>query len=384
MNNSMSNFVDQRDYTGLSFANVVERVSGFPLTRYSRDQYQCGPVYYGKCPFCLQGLESFHVRCSDYISTFACSECLVEGDAVQFLVRYCQMTEPEALVALYGEGGRKEASYLYVPQPDEFTRDAPPSAKWARQAQLLQEYAVRQLWHTKAGRQALKKLRGEGLRDETIKNANLGYIPPNFNAGPYPAWGLDYDDLSPEHLFKGYHHLMLPEGILYPYTSRDAEIWKLVIREDIGPYATFTIPGSREGMFNLEHVQDYTEQFVMMVHSEFDALLVSQLDIPGIIGVATGGLEEGRYYKWINALSHVALVFQSFCVGPYFDLDAAYWMKVLPNAMRYTFPAEHDHYETLAAFAHDHGQVALKNWVRDGLELVIRWLDKHLKADEEA
>ncbi len=150
-------------------------------------------------------------------------------------------------------------------------------------ARKVIEGTQRLLWG-RVGVQALHYLHRRGLSDETIWQAQLGYLP-----GYVWEW-------------RQVGALNVPCGIVIPWIIDD-EVWAVKVRRAAGlPKYMQVAGGSAHGLYNATHLGDHA--VVLLVEGEFDALLAAQ-ESGGQMGVATlGSASTTLNARWLSMLIH--------------------------------------------------------------------------------
>lgn len=351
--------------TTIDLVSLIEQKSGIRLVHKSTTS---GGEYAGMCPFCGAGKDSFLVWPSStrphYNHVRGCGK---NGDAVQFLREYCNLSFVDACMELGLDPSEKLAEY--TPEREQVSRDIPPPQKWQEAAQLIIERAEHYLWHPRSqeGLAALVYLYDRGLSDETIKRARLGYVPlgkdGRWFSESFEWWGIDPGQL-PGHLReKG--NVKIPNGILIPWFESNT-IWKLAMKRpgEQMAYGQVLSPNSGEGLYGVDSLE--MDKPAIMVEGEFDALSVQQVagDLVGC--VATGSTTRGRLGRWIADLSLASYVIQGYDDDEAGDEGAEYWTETLaPRCIRFQPVFGKDPNDILKD--PDLGTEALRNWVQWGM-----------------
>lgn len=300
----------------------------------------------GPCPWC-GGTDRFAVLVNDEPQHFYCgihgSGCGAHGDVIAFMQRWYKIGFYDACQRLgLGPGTEYKASARSA------TVNSPvvaPCQAWQERASVYAQRAQRFLWST-SGTAALDYLHWRGLTDETIRAAQLGYIPfadadkGYFYREKNDQWGLPGDE------DKSYVYLY--EGILIPWIV-DGALWKLNVRRlnglkvDSAKY--LEIKGSADPLYNVDSL--LAERPAVLVESEIDALS-GQQSTTRATWLASGSAGRARRDKWLAQLCLADIVLVAYDddnpdtsgkrAG---DSGAQFWLDTLPHAVRW-LPWQHD------------------------------------------
>lgn len=148
-----------------------------------------GANHVGLCPFHNEKTGSFSVNGQRQI--FKCFGCGVGGNVITFLMKYDNMTFPEAIKVLADRAG------ISLPEMDYSEEEKRANNRKARIMQINKEAAKYYFMALKSpqGKAGLDYLVNRGLSDDTIKNFGLGFAPQNANLYKYiKALPEKYDD----------------------------------------------------------------------------------------------------------------------------------------------------------------------------------------------
>jgi len=249
-----------------------------------------GGEYVGPCPLC-GGVDRFHVWPEEGDGgKYWCRGCEKGGDIIQYLREIRKLSyleaclkagiKPEPMKRSFDWGksanseghGRKWEPREIIQPPAEWIRKCSAFVDWCHE-QLLKEAEI--LAYVKDCR---------GLSEDTIKAFHLGWNPKNLSRGR-DLWGLDEklkDDGSKQDIW-------LPKGIVIPYFV-DGILQRARIRRidrkgntpEKGP-AYAIVSGSTSGaMISAAMITDvslpevFCQQVLVVVESEFDAILLNQ------------------------------------------------------------------------------------------------------------
>ncbi|MBW2294271.1 MAG: DNA primase [Deltaproteobacteria bacterium] len=134
------------------------------------DLKKSGRNFKGRCPFHEEKTPSFNVNPDRQI--FHCFGCQVGGNAMTFLMRYENLTFPEAVRTLGKECG--------VEVPDNDSGDRGVSERLFAANEHAQDFYQRGL-ESEEGKRAKVYLADRGLDDEAIETFGIGYAPNSWD-----------------------------------------------------------------------------------------------------------------------------------------------------------------------------------------------------------
>lgn len=302
--------------------------------------------YAGPCPRC-GGSDRFRVQPGRKDNgAWMCRNCWDPatkgwGDGIEYLRQMRGMSFSEAKNHLAGELDslleRTERVKAYV-EPTATGRNAPPNNKWQAWTARYVEQAIARLWSS-AGLPGLDYLHSRGLKDATIKAAQLGY--EEIDSIPY---------------------------VVIPWHVGDGQYWR-VNKRDIRPDVPHdqrykNIAGSSNaGLYGGELLTRKRPTF--LVEGELDALSIAQEagDLP-INVVATGGLDCSRVPRWVARLARVPHVLVAYDNEQRGEEASNTWLKILThNALRYRPLAKDANAMLLQGWS-------IRTWVQGALDLL--------------
>ncbi len=319
------------DKSSIDIKAVAER-----YTTLKRSSTYNGGEWHGPCPQC-GGADRFHVW--PQRGRFWCRQCNIKGDVI------------ELVKVLDGVGFKEACERLSIPldqQPPPVPRQAPRSQindlkrdyacfhpAWQSAANRFLEQSRRHLWSDKHTAAAAYLTDQRHLSIEAILEAGLGFNPTTQRQ----RWGNV--------------NVWLPRGIVIPWL--DGKVWRIRFRCLDRTYKHYTpkingnemkypqVAGAANGLYNgWEALEVNPSSVVVLVEGEFDALaLKSQVNMPHLVAVATGGVSQARVLRWVAALAVARVVYVAFDAEQAGALAAVWWCSALPNAHR-LIPTAHD------------------------------------------
>src|SRR5260370_603731 len=294
---------------------------GFSSIRHSTSR---GGQYNGHCIFSCHGLGHDRLwvqpNYGDY-GWFKCNGCGTKGSGVDYLMIKSGMSRNEALktVGWKPRDGSEpkfiipKSAYMYQPTHEM------PNEIWQRSAIYFAEYCMDMLWG-RMGREALAYLRARGLKDETIRAAEIGYNPTE-KWRPGEKWGREKKQF-------------LAQGIVIPWFVGN-ELWRITIRDEnaVHPDPRYRqVWGGSNGLYLASYL--HYPRPVILVEGEFDALSIAQEAGKHVVVCATGSTEGSHTAKWIASLAVKERVLVAFDAEEKGDIGAQWWMETLENAQR--------------------------------------------------
>ena len=300
-----------------------------------------GGEYAGPCPFC-GGRDRFRVWPNAPRPRYWCRGCGKHGDAIQYLRDHDGLSfrEAQAQVGTANEGSEQRTRWSRQqewhdephfwpashqegqPETPSLSPDGSPSSTWQKAARQFCALAQVALW-TPFDRTALDYLRERGLRDETIRQARLGYWPRE-TYHPPQSWGFAQTE----------KHVWEPAGVIIPWSSNQT-YWRVRIRSFTTgtTYRYVQIRGSQNTLYRADTIRTNTP--VVMVEGEFDALTLAQEVGSRIAVVATGSTEGARSMTSLAQVATASRVLLAFDADAGGDRAAHWWLARLDNAQRW-------------------------------------------------
>ncbi len=281
-------------------------------THMTRQASTNGGEWAGPCPRC-NGKDRFRVWPEK--NRFWCRQCEWSGDSIDLIQEIRGMNFQEAKSLVY------PGHELYAPPtPTRKTVNHsllnPPNAIWCARASEFAKACADRLWSPK-GRAALDWLRKRGFSNEMIERASLGLNDLAIEENE-SLWGLDRDK-----------PVFIDRGIVIPWFI-DGKVWRLNIRRKGQP--KYRGPaGYSNGLYLCDSITfDCT---IVLTEGEFDALSIIQA-APDFVAVSTGTTSGSRKAKWIARLALAQKVLVAFDDDDAGEKASAFWLNVLPKAVR--------------------------------------------------
>lgn len=304
-----------------------------------------GGEYKGPCPWC-GGEDRFWVHPNEGNSgRYHCRQCGMEGDSIQYLMDYRELSFVEAK-AMVEAGGYRIGKTLAHPENVRTGTPELPSLEWRTAAASLLDWCVKSLWADNLeARRARAYLHGRGLTDETIRKYQLGAVYRGMEGwwdrdgkgGVFVdrgRFGLPEEtraDGKPKGLF-------LPAGIVIP-GFHEGELVRLRVRTDDrwrgdgAKYQNFT--GSKQTPAVYGSGPAY-----LAAESDFCAMLTVQeagdLVTAVALGFVTGRPDEALSEKLRSAPVVMVALDYDGPLGPG-DQESRWWLSTFPNAGRCVF-----------------------------------------------
>lgn len=192
------------------------------------------------CPFCgsgtgKHGTGAFTVFPDNQWKCFSCGET---GDILDLIGKYENLSKTEAIKRAEDLFGIERSSFRkpqrVQKQAQQRTQERKPVAppeEWQKRIRPIADRAAEVIFESK-GAEALEYLHSRGIDNRTIREQNIGYIPPISN-GWYIDHGFAYDIPNPipieKRNKKDREKIFIPYGITFPYFMED-QIFRMEAR----------------------------------------------------------------------------------------------------------------------------------------------------------
>lgn len=344
-----------------------------------------GGEYCSPCPACGdggkgKGSDRFHIW-PDKANTsglcsgrFWCRQCGINGDTIEFVMRFDGLNFPQACAALgiriAGGGAVSSYSRPTTPRLPVAQRSVPriyaePAAEWSLRAAAFLADCQARLYERP---EALAWLAARGIGEAAALAYGLGYNESSKGGDRYrprALWGL-----QPKQTDKGRDKkLWLPRGWVIPMFAEDGRVLQLRIRRldaDVAKFAADIryqlIDGSSAG--------------TMVLHPEAAAHAVVESGLDAILIAAACNGQVGAVTTWNCSARPDArateILNNSQCVLNCFDFDAAgekeqaWWAENMRRYKRWPVPVGKDPGE-----AFEKG-VNIRQWIIGGLPVGLQ------------
>lgn len=310
-----------------------------------------GGEYHSPCPSC-GGKDRFIIW--EKQGRYLCRQCTLKGDAIQFCRDFMGMDYRSACSKVGTEPKTNFKAHNYAPLSFEPLHAEEPPITWQNSAgKFLQQSTVQLLQNPKA----ISELTLRGFAIDTIRLFSLGWNSRNQFAPRYD-WGLPiaYNEQGRE------KKVWLPKGLVIPTFISGRPI-KLKMRrsdwneqDELPKYIEIT-----NSMKCLSFYGSLDTQKILIVESEFDAMLIQQYASDLCACVAIGGAS-----KRPDRISHELLKSSSLILFS-LDFDAAgkaayrFWRSTYPNLRAWPISRGKSPGDALKI------GVDLRQWIIDGL-----------------
>ena len=308
-----------------------------------------GGEYHSPCPGC-GGKDRFIIW--NKSNRYLCRRCEKKGDLIQYLRDFHKLSYLEACTRLgatvvTSAPKRIECESFFQPKLSSV-----PSILWRQKASEFIKKSHQNLFSTTEG---IEMFLQRGFTIKTMKTCQVGWNPQSFWVSR-EEWGLPS--------FEG-KKLWLPKGLVLPAFDLDnGEPIKLKIRRDdweenIELPKYVEIPGGMQTFSRYGIIQDKP---IMIVESEFDAMLVHQIAGDLVVCMALGGASKRPDVEAHTILINAPMILFSLDVDSAGAVAYQWWRKVYPHLKLWLPPIGKS-----PGDAHEKG-MDLKEWLRISLE----------------
>jgi len=249
-----------------------------------------------------------------------CRQCNLNVDGIAYLMQVHGITFPEAAEYVgKNHTARKDrirkpnrTASIVKPESEEALV---PSSQWMDAAGLFMEWAADNL-HKNSKR--LDKLQRErGISPATVKRWRLGWNPTSLKR-PGENWGLD-------------GKIYLPAGLVTP-NMRDGKTVSLKIRQESGEPKYLLVRGSKVFPYLLHGNVHGT---IVLVESEFDALLLWETSRDVITPIAVGGCSNKPDMETAELIAGAEILLNCMDNDTAGEQAGAWWKDWFPHCIRW-------------------------------------------------
>lgn len=348
--------------------NILNLVEELGLIIKKKPTMNHGGEYCSACPFCKDGVDRFifwpyrHNGDGSYCGgRFSCPRhCGEFGDAINFLQKLYGLSYVQACNRLQ-INLKTTATSAYTKQLPRFCIAANPSVVWQKKAHAFVEWSHQELLKNNT---ALSFLYQRGFTLETIKKGKIGFSKQTFFRNKMD-WGLE--DLACKEEKK--KKLWLPAGFIIPTFDSAGNVIRIKIRrsewKDDDEYPKYVeVVGSKK---NFSIFGKTSLDYVIVVESELDALLIQQFASDLCFCVAAGGCSKRPDIETHSILKDVKVILWSLDNDDAGTNAAIWWHETYSQLRFWPAPVGKSPGDALK----DHG-VNLRNWVIKGIEFSAR------------
>ena len=279
-----------------------------------------GGEWAGPCPFC-GGTDRFRVWPLSESPGYWCRQCGESGDAITYAMKHDKLGFREACARLGADISMPMAPRTRRP---ERRAEPAPAEEWQRQGLKVVALCEKQLW-TERGERARAWLRGRGLKDNTLREWQVGY---SSGLGQCPSVSGQTE------LGQWLAGLWVPEGIVIPGLGVDGQLWYLKVRRPAGEPKYVQVKGSHPALVG--RLKGKTT--LLLTEGEFDAMLAWQ-EVGDLLDVATlgsAGADPTSWLRWLLTYEHILVAYDVDKAGDE-GAERLIWM---PRARRLRVPLE--------------------------------------------
>lgn len=302
-----------------------------------------GGEYHCPCPGC-GGKDRFIIW--DRVNHYFCRRCEKKGDAIQYLRDFHRLSYSAACAHIgielpnYKETSQKKSGF----EPKTFQS---PSLRWRQSASEFVRSTHQNLFHSGY---ALGLFLQRGFSLKTMKECKVGWNSRSLWM-PRDLWGLsDSEDKK----------VWLPKGLVLPtFDNKTQEPIKIKIRrdeweenDDFPKYVEIS-----GGMQTPSTYGNMLNKPIIVVESEFDAILIQQVAGDIVSPMALGGSSKRPDAEAHEILLRAPTILVSLDVDSAGAIAYQWWKKTYPNAELWLAPIGKS-----PGDAHEKG-IGLREWI---------------------
>ncbi|MCX6989755.1 MAG: zinc-binding protein [Chlamydiae bacterium] len=305
-----------------------------------------GGEYHCPCPRC-GGKDRFIIW--DKVNRYLCRRCEKKGDIIQYLRDFHMLSYSAACARVGTEPKLSQLKNIaqrnvFEPKVSEF-----PSFGWRQSASEFIKRCHQNLFNNSY---AVGLFLERGFNPKTMKSCQVGWNPHSLWISR-DQWGFSNNE---------HKKLWLPKGLVLPTFDADTnEPIKLKIRrdewEETDQFPKYVeIPG---GMQTPSRYGKVLDKPIMVVESEFDAILISQVAGDIVTCMALGGASKRPDAEAHALLMRAPLIFFSLDVDSAGAIAYQWWKKVYPHVQLWLPPIGKSPGDAYLA------GIDLREWVKD-------------------
>jgi DNA primase len=302
-----------------SRADIVDVISEYiPLT-------QKGKAFVGLCPFHDDTNPSLSVRRD--MGQFRCFSCNAGGDVFTFIMKYQNLTYPEAIKSLAEKYGIKIA---------ELTQGDGTAQKVKDELKNLNQFAV-EYFHkilvgSTSGSSALTYLKNRGIEDNTIANFKLGFSLPSwdglfksatkagFSTKTLLQGGFILEGKSKDHYYDRFRGRVMfpifdPKGEPIAFGGRILEAEKNTAKYINSPETPLYSKSKTLYNLNLAQRSIQNEGFAILVEGYMDAISCYQAGVNNVIASLGTALTDNHVKLLRRWTSDVVIAYDTDKAG---------------------------------------------------------------------
>lgn len=312
-----------------------------------------GGEFHSPCPGC-GGEDRFIIW--DKTNRYFCRQCEKRGDVIQYLRDFHSLSYRDACLRLNVSPKARKSSH-WQRQFDIRRKFEPkvadmPPAPWRDSASSFVKFCQDQLEKDTA---ALDSLFQRGFSLESIKHFQLGWNPQTVWVHR-DLWGLSNAEKK---------KIWIPQGLLIPTLDLTTqEVIKLKIRrnkwhseDELPKYVEIAGSMQSPGVYG-----DPSDKPIIVLESEFDALLIQQFVSDLCCSIAVGGATKRPDQACHRLLVKAPLILFAFDTDDAGAIAYRWWGKIYPN-LRIWLPPK----GKSPGDAFKEG-IDLRKWIEIGLE----------------
>ena len=282
------------------------------------------------------------------------------GDTISFLCQFAGFHRKEAVEKLasttreqppHHDGKNRRHSTGY--ESSIFKKTKMPSDKWCKNASTVMKWARENLWED-PDMEPWSWLRSRGLKNETMKKANLGWIPDDCYSD-LNKWGLEEEQKDNGKNGK----IWIPRGLTIPNMSLDGKVIRINIRRFSSEKPRYRlIRGSCTKALVLGKIGGP----VIICESDLDAILIDQCAADIISAASLGSAGSRPDTRLAAHLFFAPKILVSLDADLSGKKASKRWLETFPHAKSWPVPWGKDPSDTFGE-----ATKLLRRWIEQGL-----------------